>query len=148
MTYTFKCVNETEFEMEYSFKEFDQIKVGTLKVPCQICKGCEPQMVMGGQNCFVWFSDPKTLGGLADRNTKYRLPEYEAEQEKKREKKIKEGKYVGPKEVVIPWEKEERKVDMAERRQKRDEILAKSGNKKSKDERRQKMAKQIFGKKK
>ena len=126
MTYTFRCKNGQEFDLEFSFKEFDEIKSGDLIVPCESCEKCQPELVMGGQNCFVWFSDPKTLGTLAERNAKYRIPQAEEEAEKKREKKIAAGKYVEPKQIDVPWEKPEQKVDMKERREKRNEHIAKN----------------------
>lgn len=126
MTYQFRC-NKCKFDQdkEYSFKEFDQLKSGELVDTCSKC-GKKTERLMGGVNTFVWFSDPRTLGSLADRNAKYRIPQVEAEEEKKREEKIKAGKKVPPKEIVVPWEAPERpKVDMKERKEKKKEFIAK-----------------------
>ncbi len=88
-------------------------------------------MLMGGENVFVWFSDPKTIGGLADKNTDRRIIEVSEEEEKKREKKRAEGKYVAPKEITTPWERPERKIDRKLRKEMRNEQLAKSKSRKS-----------------
>lgn len=129
MTYSFSCLNPThncpDFDKDYSFKEFDQIKAGTLKVPCEVCGGYT-EMIMGGIGVYIYDATPKTLGGLADRNTKYRLPQVEEEEDKKREAKKAAGKWVPPKEINIPWDAPEKpKFDKKERKERRKEATAK-----------------------
>lgn len=127
-TYTFRCKNDgfTEFDKDFSFKEFDQIKAGTLLVLCEVCGNCNPERIMGGIGTFIYISDPRTLGSLADRNAKYRIPQVEEQEEKKREAKIKAGKWVPKKEIEVPWDAPEKpKIDMKERKEKRKEINAK-----------------------
>ena len=126
-TYTFLCKNDgvSEFDKDFLFKEFDQIKGGSLKVLCECCGNCNPEMVMGGINLYIYDATPRTLGSLADRNTKYRLPQVEEAEDIKREKDIKAGKKVAPKEINVPWDAPERpKVDMKERKEKRKEAHA------------------------
>lgn len=127
-TYSFSCLNPNtncpDFDKDYTFKEFDQIKAGALKVPCQSC-GWYTEMIMGGIGVYIYDATPKTLGSLADRNTKYRLPQVEEIEDKKREARKKTGKYVAPKEINVPWDAPERpKVDMKERKEKRKEAKA------------------------
>ncbi len=130
MTYSFKCHKcNVVYDEDYSFKEFDQMKAGELIVRCHTCE--EPvERLMGGENTFIWFSDPKTLGTLAERNSKFRIAQEEEKDEVKREEKKKAGKYVPPKEVVVPWEAPAKKsMDnkdvLKERKERKKEYVAK-----------------------
>lgn len=107
MTYSFRCGKCGDFDRDYSFKEFDQIKANTLVVKCDCGKNVE--MLMGGIGLFVYMSDPRTLGSLAERNSKYRIREEEEKDEQKREKRKAEGKHVAPKQIEIPWDAPEKK---------------------------------------
>lgn len=129
-TYEFRCQNTKNiFERDLSFKEFDKFKAGELTIICSICPSCKPEQIMP-TGVSVYNATPRTLGSLADRNTKYRLPIYEMEEEKKREKKKAAGKFVPPKEIYVPWERPEVKIDMKERKAKKEEYLAKSKSRK------------------
>lgn len=130
--YDFKCTGKCKkvFEKTFSFKEFDEIKAGNIKVLCEKCNS-PAKMALGGENVFIYMADPRTLGSLADRNSKYRIPQEEEKEERKREEKIKAGKYVPPKEINVPWDEPEKpKIDMKERKEKRKEANAKKGRKK------------------
>lgn len=126
-TYSFHCQNNDcpDFDRDYSFKEFDQIKAGTLNVLCETCGKNTCEMIMGGIGVYIYDATPRTLGSLADRNTKYRLPQAEEAEDKKQEARKKAGKYVAPKEITVPWDAPEKpKIDMKERKEKRKEAKA------------------------
>jgi hypothetical protein len=93
---------------------------------CDACSNCIPEMLMGGVGLFVYMSDPRTLGSLADRNAKFRIPQVAEEKEKKREQDKKEGKFVPKQDVTTWWDKPEGpKVDMQERKKVKKEHVAK-----------------------
>lgn len=128
MTYSFRCKKCGDFDKDYSFKEFDQIKAKTLIVKCDCGKDVE--MLMGGVNCFIYMSDPRTLGTLAERNSKYRIGEEEEKAEQKREKRKAEGKHVAPKQIEVPWDAPDKKnIDSKEilkdRKERKKEYVAK-----------------------
>lgn len=129
--YTFHCTNkkcDKEFDQYLSFAQFDQLKNNKISVSCDC--GSDTELLIG-ENITVYDATPRTLGTLAERNAKFRVPQVEEEEEIKREKKRAEGKWVPPKEVSTWWEKPERpKVDMKERKAVKEEHIAKTKRKK------------------
>ena len=125
MYYDFRCdkCNSTE-EKQYSFAEFDKLKSGEIIDRCSNCNG-KTSMVMGGVNVFIYDATPRTLGTLAERNSKFRIPQEMEKKEREIEKAKAEGKAV-PKELTTWWDKPEKpKVDKRLRKEMRNEHVAK-----------------------
>lgn len=91
-TYLFVCNRcHTEFEHYLSFLDFDKLEAGKISIKCGEC-GSTTKREMGGQNVFIYDATPKTLGSLADKNTKYLLPRHEEKLQKEKEQAKKDGK--------------------------------------------------------
>jgi hypothetical protein len=124
----------TEFDHHLSFADYDLYETKKILVGCPECKCENTQMLVICKDALCLdigplSSDPKTLGALAERNAKYRIPQAEEEADKKREERIKAGKPVKPKEVKTWWEKPEKPITqevLKERKLKKDEFLRKS----------------------
>ncbi len=137
--YTFRCKTKkkiAEFDKQMMFKEYDEHKAGKFIVKCEICGKCVPEIQMGGINLMIYDATPRTLGALADKNSKYRIPQAEEEAERKREQKKSQGKHVAPKEISTPWDAPNKpnidnKEILRERKEKKKEYVAKFNKNKS-----------------